>query len=38
MNTKAFTEKDFLKWLTIIASLILIYIITKGLLEKFNLL
>jgi len=33
MNKKAFSEKDILKWIAIIAGIALIYIIIKALLS-----
>lgn len=37
MNKKAFTEADFLKWVTIIAALVLISVIIYATAEKFGL-
>jgi len=37
MNKNAFTEADFLKWITIISTLILIGIIIYATAEKFGL-
>jgi len=33
MNKKAFTEKDLLKWITIIAGIALVYVIIKAILS-----
>ena len=34
MNNKAFSEKDLLKWITIVAGIALVYIIIKALLSS----
>jgi len=36
MNKKAFTDKDLLKWITIIAGLALVYVIIQAFLTKFG--
>ena len=36
MDKRGFTEKDLLKWITIIAAVALVYIILKAILQGFG--